>query len=156
MPRHMRAAPGGIAPSGIGGGGRFAAAAAASGSGSGSVPGTGYQRPVDTHSSELFPTLATADKIVQEQEEQQKAWKAAIAPRKKRSTAPAWGAKAPIAKKESPVPAAAAAPAAAPAPAPAPVGAAPAPASVSAAGAGLKKKPKKKKKKDISTFKAGG
>lgn len=114
---------------------RFGAAATA----------TGYQKKVDTKDEELFPDLATADKLIQ-QEEAQKAEKAAAAAAANRARAiaskPRWGMKAdkeekkPEEVKETPAPTPAPAPVAAPAPAPTAV------------------KKKKKKKKDLSTFKA--
>ena len=116
---------------------RFGAAATA----------TGYQKKVDTKDEELFPDLATADKLIQ-QEEAQKAEKAAAAAAANRARAiaskPRWGMKAekekeeekkPEEVKETPAPTLAPAPVAAPAPAQTAV------------------KKKKKKKKDLSTFK---
>lgn len=117
-------------------GSRFGAAATA----------TGFQKKVDTKDEELFPDLATADKLIQ-QEEAQKAEKAAAASAANKARAiaskPRWGMKADKEKEEEKkpeevkeVPA--------PAPVSAPV-AAPAPTAV---------KKKKKKKKDLSTFKS--
>ena len=115
---------------------------------------SGYQRKVDTNDEELFPDLATADKLIQE-EEDQKAEAAAKAAALKKAKAAVnkptpWGAKSkketekPEKKEEEPkpvekkpeAPAPAPTPAAAPTPSPTPV------------------KKKKKKKKDLSTFKS--
>jgi len=116
---------------------------------------SGFQRKVDTQDENLFPDLATADKIIAQEEEQKQ-----IANRKAKAPTAAWGMKrvppkepSPQVKESSPPP---------PTPAPVeekvekkeepPVVTKPVIKSTSAA-AGLKKKTKKKKK-DLSTFKA--
>jgi len=135
--------------------------------GGGLTSSSTYQRKVDTQDENMFPDLATADAIVQQQQKQTQAM-----PRRTKPGTSAWGA----AKKSPPAPSPAA-PAPAPQPAPVPKPAPPAitepptktdkPATTPSAtastaappaaapktdvGAGLKKK--KKKKKDLSTFK---
>jgi hypothetical protein len=148
-------------------GNRFGAAAANMGAGAGggatkwvpsrvsrapvasSGPGSRFQRKVDTQDEELFPDLATADKIIEQEEERKQQ-------AQKQAKGPVWGAKkatpAPR-KEEKPEPPA---PVKEPEPAPAPVEAEKKeeikPTPKAPVGAGLKKK--KKKKKDLSTFKA--
>ncbi len=70
VPVHMRNSGGASSSAGAN---RFGAAAAA----------TGYQRKVDTGDEELFPDLATADKLIQEEEDQ----KAAVAAAKQAAAA---------------------------------------------------------------------
>lgn len=138
MPPHLRNSGGGR-PMGLG----------RSGIGGGSAPGSGFQKQVNTTDEELFPDLATADRIISQEEEAKKA-------AAQRRVQPAWGKKPAVPKKKEekkvekeavvePKKETVAAPAVVPAATAAPV------ASVAA---GLKKKPKKKKKKDLSTFKA--
>jgi len=54
------------------------------------TPSSGYQRKVDTQDENLFPDLATADKIIAKEEEQRQQ-----ANRKTRVPAPGWGMKKP-------------------------------------------------------------
>lgn len=157
VPPHLRSAGGG---SGIGDGFR-------SMNMSGSASNSGFRNKVNTDDEELFPDLATADKIVKQEEEQQK--QKAAARKAKPSGISPWGGSRNKAKsdqnqtgekvaavdkmKEEPIVTqqkkeieAASVPVVKAA---TPV-AIPTAASVAA---GLKKKPKKKKK-DLSTFKA--
>jgi hypothetical protein len=137
VPPHMRNAAPPSRSSGIGiGSSRFGAAMGSS------APGNGFQKKVDTMDEELFPSLATADMMLAQEEEQKAAQAAAL--KAKMAGVPAWGAKKkPVIKKEErPVEEAKPEPVAAPGPAPA-ASAAPAVKSVL----------KKKKKKDLSTFK---
>lgn len=176
VPPHLRGASGGGSssrPLGLGsaiggsGGSMFGA--------SSSTPGSTFQRKVDTNDEQLFPDLATAEQIVTQQHEQEKAQKAYTKKAQSRQGTSAWGgagrgtggpaSRAPAPRKEpepAPEPPKAlepepakeepAVPEPAPAPAPIPAPAAPSAAAATAtAGGGLKKK--KKKKKDLSTFK---
>jgi len=136
VPAHLRnrsTPASGPGPSGS----RFGAAASA----------TGYQKKVDTNDEELFPDLATADKLIQDVENQKIANAAAAAKANKAkaiASKPRWGIRAekkeekPIVEEEKPV--------SKEAEAPVPVAAATSAAPV------VKKK--KKKKKDLSTFKS--
>mmetsp|Transcript_5662 Transcript_5662/g.7238 ORF Transcript_5662/g.7238 Transcript_5662/m.7238 type:complete len:305 (+) Transcript_5662:93-1007(+) len=119
---------------------------------------SGFQRKIDTDNEELFPDLATADKIIAQEEEQKQQ-----AARRTKPTASPWGAQkkaapAPVkesqtekkkeddivtSKKESSEEKAEITPA----PVSTPV------TTAASVVEGLKKKPKKKKK-DLSTFKA--
>jgi hypothetical protein len=120
-------------------GSRFGAAASA----------TGYQKKVDTNDEELFPDLATADKLIQD-EENQKLANAAAAAKANRAKAiaskPRWGIRAekkdesPIVEQEKAEPKEVQAEA-------------PTPAATATSAAPVPKK-KKKKKKDLSTFKS--
>lgn len=150
---------------------RFAAAAATGGKwvpphmragGAGTLPkirmgaaGGGTQK-VDTQDEELFPDLAAADAIIeQQQKHQQPVFKVA-------KKTPVGGGASWASKKAEPAKAAEPAPAPAPAtpppaPAPAPAPEAPKPAATEATAASqppVKKTLGKKKKKDLSTFKA--
>jgi len=107
----------------------------------------GIKKKVDTNDEELFPDLATADKLIQDVENQKIANAAAAAKANKAkaiASKPRWGIRAekkeekPIVEEEKPV--------SKEAEAPVPVAAATSAAPV------VKKK--KKKKKDLSTFKS--
>lgn len=134
VPPHMRnaAPPSRSSEMGIGSS-RFGAA---------SVPGSGFQKKVDTMDEELFPSLATADMMLAQEEEQKAAQAAAM--KAKMAGVPAWGAKKkPVIKREErPVQDEKSEPVTAPSPAPA-----------AAAAPVVKPVLKKKKKKDLSTFK---
>lgn len=125
--------------------------------GVGGLSSTGFQRQINMNDEELFPDLATADKLIKQEEEQKQLNAAKAKPVK-----PAWGAQKKVEQeeqeqeaepKEEETISKETATASSPAPAPendtvtAPVTTA---ASLAEA---LKKKPKKKKK-DLSTFKA--
>jgi len=148
VPRHLRSA----APSGRTGLGGSMGMGSRSMGMSSSGSGSGFQRKVDTNDENLFPDLATADKLIAQEEESKQ-----MAARRAKAAVPVWSAKptpAPVKPtppvEEKPVPIVEEkkeVPKEAPSPAPA-VAATPAPS----VGAGLKKK--KKKKKDLSTFKA--
>jgi predicted nucleic acid-binding Zn ribbon protein len=128
VPPHMRNAAPPSRSSGMGiGSSRFGNAMVSP------APGSGFQKKVDTMDEELFPSLATADMMLA-QEEEQKAKMAGV---------PAWGAKKKpaIKKEEPPVEEAKPEPVAAPVPAP-----------EAAAAQPVKPVLKKKKKKDLSTF----
>lgn len=151
IPRHMRNAP----TSGRTGlGGSMGMGSRSMGMG-GSSSSSGYQRKVDTNDENLFPDLATADKLIAEEEENKQ-----MAARRAKAAAPVWSAKPkpapakpapPVEEKPAPiVEEKKEAPKETPAPTPAP--AATSTTTSSTAAAGLKKK--KKKKKDLSTFKA--
>jgi len=150
VPRHMR-------------GGGASAGGARPGWGSGVT--SSMPRNVDTKDENLFPDLATADNILEQQKKQELAVKK-VAPKKQPLSGASWAARraaassaAPSKPKEEPAP---------PAPVeekkpekeevkPEPVAPKPATgsaAATAAAGGGLKKK--KKKKKDLSTFKPTG
>lgn len=149
----------------------------------GAAASAAASQKLDTKDENLFPDLATADKLLEEQQKQQQQVSAFKVPKKTpvggRAT---WGSRQPLdlkkreePKKEAPKPtppptppppppAAAPAPAApprespkpvveAPAPPPAAAAASPAPAAAAPAKTAVKKK---KKKKDLSTFKPGG
>jgi hypothetical protein len=105
------------------------------------APGSGFQKKVDTMDEELFPSLATADMMLAQEEEQKAAQAAAM--KAKMAGVPAWGAKKkPVIKKEEPPVEEAK---------PEPV-AVPVPAPEAAAAQPVKPVLKKKKKKDLSTF----
>jgi len=133
VPSHMRNA----APKSAIGGSRFGAVAASS----------GYQKKVDMADEELFPDLATADKMIaQEEEDKAAALARASASRKAKATAgPAWGAKPkkeveePVVKEEEEKPE--------------PVEEVKVEVPVVAVEAAPAVKKPKKKKKDLSTFK---
>lgn len=147
VPPHMRGSSSG--PSAIGG---RSMGMGMGGSGLRSGGPTGFQKQVNTNDEELFPDLATADKIIAKEEEQKAAAAAAASRRSKPSVSP-WGKKKVVSEKKeveaTPVVAAAVDEKKADEPAPTP---APKPVSATPVAAGLKKK--KKKKKDLSTFKA--
>lgn len=130
--------------------------------GSGITPRTmssshsGYQRKVDTQDENLFPDLATADKIIAKEEEQKQ-----IANRKAKAPTAAWGMKRVSPKEPSPQVKQSTSPPPPSPPAPTeekveikeePVAVAKPDTKPAPAAAGLKKKTKKKKK-DLSTFK---
>lgn len=148
IPPHMRnAAPPPSRSSGMGiGVSRF------SGAMGGPVSGSSFQKKVDTMDEELFPSLAAADMMIAQEEEQKAAQAAAL--KAKMSGVSAWGLKKKsVVKKEEHVlqeeyDEADVTPAV-----PAPI-AAPVPTTSSASTPAVKPILKKKKKKDVSTFKA--
>ena len=150
IPRHMRNAPS-SGRTGLGGSMGMGSRSMGMGMG-GSGSSSGYQRKVDTNDENLFPDLATADKLIAEEEESKQ-----MAARRAKASAPVWSTKPkaapakpapPVEEKPAPIveekkeP-----PKETPAPTPAPTT-----TTTSSVAAGLKKK--KKKKKDLSTFKA--
>ena len=144
IPRHMRNAP----PSSRSGlGGSMGMGSRSMGMG-GSASTSGFQRKVDTNDENLFPDLATADKLIAEEEEhkQMAARRAKAAAKPKPTPAkpvpPVEEKPAAVIEEKKEPPKETPAPSLAPA----------ATTSTSSAAAGLKKK--KKKKKDLSTFKA--
>jgi len=106
----------------------------------------GFQKKVDTNDEELFPDLATADRLIQDEEDKKAANAAAAsaANRAKAATAkPRWGIRAEKKEEKKPVEKEEPKPEEVKVEATVPASAAPAP---------IKKK--KKKKKDLSTFKS--
>jgi hypothetical protein len=116
--------------------------------GMGGSSASGYQKQVNTNDEELFPDLATADKLIKEEEEQKQM---AAAARAKVAAPSPWGSKRSTKKKEV-----AKEEKSEEIPAPAPVAEKKEeekPKTKPPVAAGLKKKTKKKKK-DLSTFQA--
>lgn len=148
VPRHLRNAP----PSGRAGlGGSMGMGSRSMGMGS-SGSASGFQRKVDTNDENLFPDLATADKLIAKEEESKlmaarrakgPAWPVKPTPAPAKPVPPVEETPAPIMEEKKEIPKET------PAPSPAPAVTAKSAPSVAA---GLKKK--KKKKKDLSTFKS--
>jgi hypothetical protein len=89
VPSHMRSAGGGV---GGAGGSRFGMGSAARGPAS--MDGSGFQKPVDMGSEELFPDLASADKILAEKEKVEKEEQERMASSSQPTRAPAgWGSR---------------------------------------------------------------